>query len=124
VRAGLGDTATGCEAVLRAEPFEVRGFADGDRYQPPRIRFSIRRPGTVRLEGKGLMPKTRSFRRSYGALALGLWPNERARQSLLRDGHAKLRLRISFRAIDGREVVRIYSIDLWQGGELESREPA
>jgi Ca2+-binding RTX toxin-like protein len=124
MRAGIGDTATGCERVLRAEPFEVRGFQSGTRHFPPRIKFSIRRPGTVRLQGKGLIPKTRSFRRSYGAWALGLRPDERARRALLRDGHVELRLRISFRAIDGREIVRIYSIDLWQRGEVEGHQPA
>ncbi len=124
VRAGIGDTATDCERVLRAEPFEVRGFKSGTPHFPPRIKFSIRRPGTVRLEGKGLIPKTRSFRRSYGALALGLRPDERARRSLLRDGHVELHLRISFRAVDGRRVARIYSIDLWQEGEVEGHEPA
>ncbi|HEY5941293.1 MAG TPA: calcium-binding protein [Solirubrobacterales bacterium] len=123
-RAGIGDTAAGCEAVLRAEPLEVRGFADGDRYFPPRIKLSIRRPGTVRLEGKGLMPKTRSVRRSYGVLTLALRPDKRARRLLLRDGHVELRLRISYRAVDGREVARIYPIDLWQRGEIKSGAPA
>ncbi|HEY6729432.1 MAG TPA: calcium-binding protein [Solirubrobacterales bacterium] len=124
VRAGIGDTAAECETILRAEPLEVRGFADGDRYLPPRIKISIRRPGTLELVGKGLVPKRRSIRRSFGALTVGLRPNQRARRSLLRDGHAELRARISYRAVNGREVTRIYSIDLWQGGEVEGREPA
>jgi len=124
VRAGIGDTAAGCETVLRAEPFEFRGFADGDRHFPPRIKFTIRRPGTARLEGKGLLPKTRTFRRGYGALAFGLWPDDRARRSLIHDGHVELRLRISFRADDGREIVWVQTVDLWRSGDLESREPA
>ncbi|HEX7278377.1 MAG TPA: calcium-binding protein [Solirubrobacterales bacterium] len=123
-RTGVADAAAGCEAVLRAAPLEVRGFADGDRYFPPRIKFSLRRPGTARLEGRGLEPRTHTFRRDYGAFTFALRPVGRARQTLLRDGHVKLGLRISFRAVDGREVARVFAIDLWQSGELERREPA
>jgi Ca2+-binding RTX toxin-like protein len=124
VRAGLDDTATGCETTLRAEPLEVRGFADGDRYSPPGIKISIRSPGTVRLEGRGLTPRARAVRRAYGAMTLPLYIDERARRTLLREGHVELRLRISYRGVEGREVSRVYPIDLWQGGEVEGSEPA
>lgn len=124
VRTGIGDAASGCEAILRAEPFELRGFEAGDRYLPPRIKFTIRRPGTARLEGKGLIPKKRTFRRSFGAFAFNLRLDDRARQSLVRDGHVELRLRISFRAFDGREIVRVRTVDLWKSGDLEAHEPA
>jgi Ca2+-binding RTX toxin-like protein len=124
VRAGSGDTASGCEAVLRAKPFELRGLESGYRYSPPRIRFTIRRPGTARLEGKGLISKKRTYRRSFGSLAFDLRLDDRARRSLIRNGYVELRLRISFRAVDGREIVRKKTVDLWRSGALEAHEPA
>jgi Ca2+-binding RTX toxin-like protein len=120
VRAGLGDAATRCETVLRAEPIEMRGFANGTRHFPPQIRFSLRSPGTARLAGDGVIPKTRTFRRSYGPVAFYLRLDDRARRSLLRDGHVKLRPRVSFRAVNGRELDRSYSIELWESGEITS----
>jgi RTX calcium-binding nonapeptide repeat (4 copies) len=123
-RNGIGDTANGCEAVMRAQPFELRGFEAGDRYLPPRVRFAIRRPGTARLEGKGLIAKKRTFRSSFGSWAFNLRLDARARRSLAHDGHVELRLRLSFRAVDGREVVRVQTIDLWMSGAIEAGEPA
>jgi hypothetical protein len=110
VRAGIGDTALGCETILRAEPLELRGLQRGTAHSRPRVKFAIRRPGTVRLEGKGLMPVTRTYRRAYGGLAFDLRLVGSARQALLRDGHVRVRIRLSHRAADGREVVRFQTV--------------
>ena len=123
VRAGIGDRNTDCEVVLRSQPLELRGVENGDRYSPPRIRFSIRRPGTARLEGKGVITKKRTFERSFGSTAFDLRLNQRARRSLLRDGHVELQLQLSYRSVDGLEVARVETVDLWRSGKIERREP-
>jgi RTX calcium-binding nonapeptide repeat (4 copies) len=122
VKVGSGDGATGCEGVLRAEPLELRGFLDGTPHFSPQVKFTIRRPGTARLSGKGLKPVSHTFRRDYGAFTFGLGPVGRARRALLRDGRVSLRLRLSYRAADGREVVWLRTIELRQREELEVHE--
>lgn len=122
VRTGLGDTAPGCEKVLRAAPLELRGLQNGARDFPPRIKFTIRSPGRARLEGKGLKPMTRTYRSGHGAF--NLWPAGWAQQALFRHGHVRLRLRLSYRPVDGPGVVYSRAFELWRRGGLESRGPA
>ncbi|HST68059.1 MAG TPA: calcium-binding protein [Solirubrobacterales bacterium] len=124
VRAGAGDTAPGCERVLRAEPLELRGLEDGTRYAPPYVKFTIRRAGRARLGGEGLVPKGRAFGDDYGASTFYLRPVGQARQSLLRDGRVRLRLRLSYRAVDGREVVLFKAFELRVRNDRQVVEPA
>jgi hypothetical protein len=71
-----------------------------------------------------LISKKRTYRRSFGSLAFDLRLDDRGRRSLIRNGHVELRLRISFRAVDGREIARVQTVDLWRSGALEARQPA
>ncbi len=71
-----------------------------------------------------MLPKQLFNRNDYEAWGIPLWPVGRSLKVLFRDGHVELRLRITFHAADGREVVRFRKVDLWLPVGLNSRRPA
>lgn len=120
---GDGDSTTGCEAIPRASLLELGWLRQSDGYSPPLLHVVIRRPGTVKLEGKGVQPKQLVNERSHGGWGAPLWPTGQSLKVLLRDGHVRLRLKFSFNAVDGREIVRFRTVDLWLPVDLDWREP-
>jgi Ca2+-binding RTX toxin-like protein len=119
VKIGAGDTAAGCERSLAAGPLELRGVEQADVYFPARLKFTLRRPGTLRLSGRGVEPRRRVVRGDYMTSNLVLRPVDWSR-GRLGNGRARFRLRISFRAVDGREVIRFRTVDLWTPVDLGS----
>jgi hypothetical protein len=111
VKTGPGDSAAGCESTPRAELLELQGVVQSDGDLPTRLRSVIRGAGTVKLEGKGVQPK-QLFSDDYAAWGVPLRPVGRSLEILIRDGHVKLRLKLSFHAVEGREVVRFRTVDL------------
>lgn len=122
VKTGAGDTAAGCERSLAAGLLELRGVEQADRYFPPRLKFTLRRAGTLRLEGRGVETKELVVADDYKSSNLVLRPVGRSRGSLIRNGRVRLRLRIAFHAVDGREVVEFRTVDLWTPVGLDSVE--
>lgn len=123
MKTGPGDSAAGCESIPRAELLELQGLVQSDGYLLPRLRSVIRRAGTVELEGKGVQPKQLVSENDYAGWGVPLWPVGRSLKVLIRDGHVKLRLKLSFHAVDGREIVRFRTVDLWLPVDLHSRHP-
>ena len=121
-KTGPDDSVAGCESTSRAELLELQGLVQSDGYSP-RLRSVIRRAGTVELEGKGVQPERFVSENDYAGWGVPLWPVGRSLKTLIRDGHVKLRLKLSFHAVDGREVVRFRTVDLWLPVDLHSRHP-
>lgn len=122
VKVGPGDAARGCESTLRAGLFEVRGVEAATQHFPTRIKFTIRRPGTVRLGGGDVEPRKRVRYRAE-ATSFDLWPVGAALDTLRRDGQVKLRLRLSFQPKNGRKIVRFLTVHLWLTVDLKDRAP-
>jgi hypothetical protein len=122
-KTGPGDSVVGCESTSRAELLELQSLIQTGGYASPRLRTVIRRAGTVELEGKGVQPKQLASENDYAAWGIPLWPVGRSLKTLIRDGHVKLRLKLSFHAVDGREVVRFRTVNLWLPVDLHSRHP-
>ncbi len=122
VKTGAGDTAAGCELSLAAGLLELRGVEQADFYYPTRLKFTIRRAGTLRLAGRGVEPKRLVVRGDYRTSNLVLRPVGRSRGSLIRNGRVRLRLRVSFRAVDGREAIRFRPVDILTPVGLDSGE--
>jgi hypothetical protein len=123
VKIGARDSPVGCESTSRAEPLELQGLVQSNGYLPPRLRTVIRRAGTVELEGKGVQPKQFVSENDYAAWGVPLWPDGRSLEVLIRDGHVKLRLKLSFHPADGSQVVRFRTVNLWLPVDLDSRHP-
>ncbi len=121
VKTGAGDTAAGCERTLAAGLLELRGVEQADLYFPARLKFTIRRAGTLRLGGRGIEPKRVVVRGDYMSSNLVLRPVDQARRSL-RSGRARLRLGIAFRAVDGRQTILFRTVDLVTPVTLDSGE--
>jgi Ca2+-binding RTX toxin-like protein len=122
-KTGRGDSAAGCESTPRAELLELGELVQSDGDLPPRLHSLIRRPGTIELEGKDVQPKQLVSENDYRSWGVPLWPVGRSLKALLREGHVKLRLKLVFHAADGREAVRIRTVDLWLPVGLNSRHP-
>jgi RTX calcium-binding nonapeptide repeat (4 copies) len=123
VKAGPGDSAAGCESIPRAELIELQGLIQSNGYTPTRLRAMIRRAGTAELEGKDVQPRRFVNKYDYARWGVPLQPVGRSLKALIRDGHVKLRLKLSFHAVDGRVVVRFRTVDLRLPVKLHSHHP-
>jgi hypothetical protein len=120
-KTGPGDTGAGCELDLAAGLLELRGVEQADVHFPARLKFTIRRAGTLRLAGRGVEPRRRVVRGDFMTSNLVLRPVDWSR-GRLRNGRVRFRLRISFRAVDGREAILFRTADLWTPVDLHSGE--
>jgi Ca2+-binding RTX toxin-like protein len=121
-KVGEGDSTSSCEFTPTAKLIEFRGIEQVHGASHSSLHILVRGGGIVELAGKGLRP-VQTGSAGYTGWKAPLLPRGRALHVLRRDGHVKLRPKISLRALDGREFVRFHTVELWLPVGLSSRHP-
>lgn len=123
VKTGSGDSAAGCESIQPAELLELQSLTQSHRHRPAQLRSVIRSAGTVELDGIGVQPKRFVSENDYAGWAIPLWPVGRSLETLIHTGHVRLRLKLRFHAVDGREIAHLRTVKLRLPVDLQSRHP-